>query len=148
MNQFPKQLSALALTLTYSLQLLQPAFAAEAGADVYPAPPLPPLDAFAPQWKAPEPTLTGTSKMPVALNRVPSTPFKGFSADATLEEVDSVGLTQVPLKSPRQDKSKPLRDDRLKVFLKDHHQKGGVMDVGSIGRLETFLTDNASSPFR
>lgn len=135
MNQFPKQFSALALALSYALHLVQPAFAREEGIDVYPAPPLPPSDAFAPQWRAPEPTLTARSQAPVAARFTAATAFKGFSADANLAEVDSVAVTVIPLGSAGKDKAKPLRDEKLKVFLKNHQSKGGVLEAASIPRV-------------
>ena len=148
MNQITKQISALFVTCSYALQILQPAFAAEKSADVYPAPPMPPTDAFAPQWKAPDPTLTGRSKMPKPANINPSAPFTDFTAEATLDEVDSACLTVIPLKSPAQKKSGVLRDDKIKGFLKNHHQRGGVLHPESVVRLEAFLAQNPDSQFR
>lgn len=148
MNQITRQATAAFTLCAFWIQSIAPVFAAESRMDVYPAPPTPPKDAFAPQWKAPEPTLTGKSVQPAALKLAPSAPFKGFSPTATMEEVENAGTTVVGLVSTGDDNAKPFPDQKLKSFLQDHHLKGGVIDRGAVPRLKGFLAENQESPDR
>ncbi|MFN9025560.1 MAG: hypothetical protein ACK56K_16755 [Akkermansiaceae bacterium] len=112
MKPSTKYLAGLFMTFTHILTIFQPAFAAEnrvieRKVDVYPLPPQPPTDAFAPQWKAPKPTLTGKAKAPAAPDFVPAQPFTDFAEDATLQDIDSASLTHIPLESPKE-KKRPL----------------------------------------
>jgi RHS repeat-associated protein len=148
MNSFKKQISAAATACVYALQLMQPAFAVADQLDIYPAPPQPPSDVFAPDWKAPEPTRTSRAISPAPLKFSLATPFRGFSANASLEEVDRVATTVVPLAAPQAKNVARLGDEKLKGFLKTHYQAGGVLEAASIARVESFLAENPNSPYR